>query len=844
MLPRSVRLALAVALAGGCALVTSASDVVILKDGFVIQGNVSKETERIYDKATGRPFDIAKGNGFDLIDEGPKVMVFSKHARQLGEVSKDTKLRPDYKAYTMPFPGRKANNPLPNLGETLKTSEFNDKWVRTLTVRVPGAAPEPVEQQITHIDPYMIYMVSPTHRWRLTYRTAEWDHKTVRNLLVKHPDLAEPGGKCDPARRVALAKFMLDAGWLQAAKDEVDRLKRDFAGEMPKPAKDELEKLLKEIDQATAELVVREAELALRAGRYRYASDLLSVFPEKSAAPTEVARAGKVTAELKTSQERYDASRRFLRALTDEVTGMAGANALVGGAGGLAVVAWKPAKQPTDRQLALAAAAGQVHAELHQDSAARIETFVGLAIQDERERAQGKARTKTPEQLLATAVSGWARGKNGATSEPDAALRLWSAREAVMAYQRADTAAARAAVLGRFKTTYKVGVDELAQIISLLPPVDPEDLDERSGEAVPAGKGIPPGVYRRKSPPVPEHPGGVEYLVKLPPEYHHGRAYPVLIVLSHPSINPEQVIAPLAAEADKNGYILIAPEWTNEFGKGWEWRGEDHVYVTAALRDVVRRFTVDNDRVFLLGVGEGANMAMDVGMSHPDLFAGVVPVGPIPKWQNMFIHYWKNAQKLPFYVVTGEQAGESMKWMREIYKQWMPNGFPALMAVYKGRGVEWYTAEMPVIFDWMGRKKRVNGTATLQLGTGPRYRWNIMRETDNRFYWLEVNKVAPGNLIANLRPGGVVVPADIQADIRGNNLVDVHCRGVRQLTVWLSQDMIDWTKPVRVQINGTSVTGAKGKALEPNLDVLLDDYSARGDRRMLFLNKLEFNTIP
>ena len=143
--------------------------------------------------------------------------------------------------------------------------------------------------------------------------------------------------------------------------------------------------------------------------------------------------------------------------------------------------------------------------------------------------------------------------------------------------------------------------------------------------------------------------------MKLPPEYHHGRAYPILIVLTHAGINAEEILSPLINESEKNGYIVIAPEWNGLFGKGgWQWRGEDHVYVTAALRDAVRHFTVDNDRVFLMGVADGANMAMDIGMSHPDLFAGVVPMAPIPKWQNMFIHYWANAQKLPFYVVTGE----------------------------------------------------------------------------------------------------------------------------------------------------------------------------------------------
>ena len=184
-------------------------------------------------------------------------------------------------------------------------------------------------------------------------------------------------------------------------------------------------------------------------------------------------------------------------------------------------------------------------------------------------------------------------GRNGANPNPDAALRLWAAREAVLDYQRAPDSNGRNAILDRYKKSITVGIDELAQIISLLPPAEPEDLDNRSGTLVKPGKGIPAGVYRRKTPPVTGHPNGITYQVKLPPEYQHGRAYPVLIVLTHPGVNPEEVIPPLVAQADKNGYILIVPEWTDVFGGEWEWRGEDHVWVTAALRDAVRHFTVD-----------------------------------------------------------------------------------------------------------------------------------------------------------------------------------------------------------------------------------------------------------
>jgi len=548
-------------------------------------------------------------------------------------------------------------------------------------------------------------------------------------------------------------------------------------------------------------------------------------------------------ARHKTAMTRFDTGRRLLGNLLDEVTGLIRARPGIAVAGGPIAAVW-PRKTLSTRLSALVKAGETVYAEMHPDSAHRIEIFINLAEQVEREKLQGRDPTKKPEELLATVASGWAKGKNGATPESDLAMRIWIARNAVLDYQRADDLNRRNEILADFKKDKPVPIDELGQIISLLPPGDPENLSARTGTLLPARNGIPPGVYKRNTAPLTALPAGIPYFVKLPPEYHHGRTYPVLIALTNPSIDAEQMLGSLAREADRNGYILLAPDWTSQFGKGWQWNGEDHVYVTAVLRDAVRHFCIDNDRVFLFGAADGANMAMDIGMSHPDLFAGVLAMGPAPKWQNMFMDYWRNAQKLPFYIVTGEMAGDTVATLRRIFGEWMPKGFPGMMVLYKGRGIEWYSSEIPVMFDWMGRKKRTTGTATLALGNQPRPAWATMRETDNRFYWLGVDKITNARLIEHLRPGHLISPATIQGDITGSNVINITTLGITRVSVWLTQDLIDWRKKVSVNINGQAARGYRPKVLEPDLALLLEDYRERGDRRMLVLGRLEFVTPP
>ncbi|MFO0803500.1 MAG: PHB depolymerase family esterase [Gemmataceae bacterium] len=833
------RFCFALGLLSAVALAAQPAEVVILRDGFTIQGNVRKETQSVSDPFS-KSLTLLKAGGLDFVDDGPRMTIFSSHHKQLGEISKDVKIRPEYKAYSNPFKVRKSAHPLPLMNGIKQLPEFDEKWRRTMKVSLPGNDWDKIDQQVTYLDPYCCYIVSTTHLWTQTFRTNELSPKMIRKLLSTHPELVEKDGKPDPAKRVAIARFLKDVGWLNMAKDELVELKKAVPGPYAKETQDAFDALSKEIDQGAAELVVNEAEAALAAGRYQRATEMLGLFPEKSADARDVERATRFMARLKTANEQFAAARKHLRNLIDEASGFGGSSPYlaVGGASILSAL-------PRGKTSLLAGAAEAVLAEMHPDSIERIEFFVNLANQVERERGMGKPPTKTPDELLATAVSGWVKGKNGATPDIALALRLWGAREMVLAYQRGGNLNERRDLAAAYlKTPNPLPLDELVQVISLLPPAEPENLNARTG-VLATGAGVPDGVYRRRSAPYGEHPAGIDYVVKLPPEYQHGRAYPVIVALTQPGTEPEKFLAGIAHEADKHGYILVAPDWCPVFGgklNGWNWDGADHDWVAAALRDTIRHFTVDNDRVFLIGAAAGADMAMDIGASHPDLFAGVVAVGPNPKWGSFFMHYWKNAQKLPFYIVSGELSGDSSLNTREIMGKWTRYGFPSLQVLYRGRGHEWFPSETSILFDWMSRKKRVNPTATLRFGNTEPIRWQIMREGDNHFYWLGAEKVNPGNLV----PANVPVPtlakcADLTGDIRGD-LIAVQSQGVRLISIWIGRDMIDWSRPVKISINGVVASGWKagGKKIDQDINVLLEDYWHRGDRRMLFLARLEF----
>src|SRR5205823_11427089 len=123
-----------------------------------------------------------------------------------------------------------------------------------------------------------------------------------------------------------------------------------------------------------------------------------------------------------------------------------------------------------------------------------------------------------------------------------------------------------------------VPVDELVQLIHFLPPPEPYERTLLKNGAWAAGalpfrpavlywalfaaqKFAPPTSYALRADLPSNLRKGPSYLLQLPPEYHDGRAYPVLFVLHEGGEKPEEMLQRWSTLASQHGYLLVAPEW-------------------------------------------------------------------------------------------------------------------------------------------------------------------------------------------------------------------------------------------------------------------------------------------
>jgi phospholipase/carboxylesterase len=162
-------------------------------------------------------------------------------------------------------------------------------------------------------------------------------------------------------------------------------------------------------------------------------------------------------------------------------------------------------------------------------------------------------------------------------------------------------------------------------------------LEERAGEEK-AAKGDLLSVPARHLLPV---------RVVLPKGYDRGRRSPLVIALHGLGDNAESFATMFQRRGIDVPFLFAVPEAPYPYGVraskiGYSWTNHDpeagliegmnshrltEKYVLDVLAAVKRHYLVDERKVFLMGFSQGAGMTFSVGMDHPDLFRGLIPIG-------------------------------------------------------------------------------------------------------------------------------------------------------------------------------------------------------------------------
>jgi predicted esterase len=750
------------------------ADTINLQDGRMIEGRLSKLNSMILNPGVAPP----NANGATPIvmvdNDLCRVYVPFKFVKNADPAPAGQRLEEIDVQQSVATTGQQIGS----VGSILQVKPFDEHGVRTFSMS--GArGPIDVVQGITRLTPIWARVEglqlskSTSYVWEMRLATNSIPQKLLAAIIANQINAKKFED------RVKVVRFYLQMERYDESKAELDQLIRDF------PGREGLDEVVHNLQQFRAKQRFGEIEIRGKAGQHQLALKWLQSFPADGVD-------GDMLQQVRSKLDEYteiDQKGNDTLMQLNELMGKLPDSGL------------RERVRPVVNEIAN---------EMSSNTLGRMATY---------QRFAGGHQTP-PENKLALAISGWLLGAGDAIEDLPRALSMVELRNLVRQYLQETDQVRRDACLKKIQASEAVTPKFIAGLAAhMKPPLEPEPQPT-------------PGFYEFSIPASNGDPA-VTYFVQLPPEYDPHSSYPCVVTLHGAGSTPKQQIDWWAGEqvwikdtvvrvgqAARYGYIVIAPEWTMPHQGQYEGTAREHDAVLSSLRLACRRFAIDTDRVFLSGHSMGGDAAWDMGLAHPDLWAGVIPI--VASATKTVQQYRKNAELVPLYFVCGELDGNKMVTNGSEFDAYMQVSRAGVndctVVEYEGRGHEHFSDDILHIFDWMGRKQRNFFPRRFDVAT--------QRPFDNFFWWLEMRNFQPA-------PGRNFTPG---SNLTGSNGVAVRGVGGKP-TVWLAPEMVDFSKPVNVALNGKSM--APPKNIQPDIATLLEDIRTRGDRQHPFWAKVE-----
>jgi predicted esterase len=850
------------------------AEVITLKNGMRIEGSVGKlgslDGNVLQGNAVG---EVATKEIVIIDDDLRRVFVGQRNVLTFG----DSQLS-SFERIKLQQAVASAGPGIASVGPIVQVKPFDKFGRRTFTMA--GAKGNiDVIQGITEITPRYTKVEALTrgsyqYVWSMRIATSSIPRETLSEILMHRIDPK------NSEQRLSIVRLYLQAQRIQDARTELEGVIRDF----PKLAN--LQNLVTDLQQNGRNMLLKEIALRADAGQHRLAISMLSDFPTAKEGQPDVlnleasdklkeydgikTKGEHVLALLKEhlGQIENEVNRNRATPLCDEIATELNIHSLERMADYLRFE--NDAKYSAEQKLSLALSGWLLGSGNGIDnlavtlSLAQVRDLVRDFLLAKRKPERDAALTKlnslegsTPEyvaKIIAHMKPPLATYPQLKLNIPEVPVAVPVVKEpevtkpavpAAAAAQPAPVPPLPAAVAprklqpgGGLLDNKLPAIVPPAEVIKVNKAVLPQPVDNRDGS--PAGdvlvyEGVS-GLLKLQTPGIPEDPI-INYYVQLPPEYDPYRRYPVVVTLNGAGTTALQQVDWWAGphstkagmrygQATRHGYIVIAPIWTREHQREYEFTAREHAAVLYSLRDACRRFSIDTDKVFLSGHSMGADASWDIGLAHPDLWAGVVPI--VARADKYISRYGENGRNLPMYFVCGEKDGD--KWFVnapdwEKYLKYV--GYDTMVIQFQGRGHEHFHDEIQNIFEWMNLHKRDFYPKKFEA--------NVLRSWDRFFWFVEVDQMAEKSTVDPLQwpPGRGVLATKIEGAILPNNGVSADT-SAGKITVWLSPDMINFAaKPFVILKKGNRKLN-----VQPELSVLLDDVRTRGDRQHPFWAKV------
>ncbi|MGB4069794.1 MAG: hypothetical protein WBK08_17330 [Nitrospira sp.] len=314
----------------------------------------------------------------------------------------------------------------------------------------------------------------------------------------------------------------------------------------------------------------------------------------------------------------------------------------------------------------------------------------------------------------------------------------------------------------------------------------------------------------------------------IPASYQTSKSYALIVCLHGYGFTGAEYLERWRARLGE-GYLLACPTYPSG---AWFTRHAEEL-VLETIREVRRQYHIDPNRIFLTGMSNGGIGAWLIGMHHAPLFAGLAPMAS--GLDDVLLPFLGNLRNTPVYVIHGaKDQVMPVDLSRSIVRELETLGYSHVYREHEREhpiagGHYFPKEELPDLIDWFNSQRRES------LPT----RLTVVRDGSHfqSFTWIRIDSTDPiaafSQDLVDKRDERIRRReyAKVDASIVGTNRIEVTADRVQRYSLFLNEQLIDFSKPLTVVTNGRlSFSGI----VSPLVETLLRQARLRQDPQQLF----------
>lgn len=347
-----------------------------------------------------------------------------------------------------------------------------------------------------------------------------------------------------------------------------------------------------------------------------------------------------------------------------------------------------------------------------------------------------------------------------------------------------------------------------------------------------------PGVTHGIKVLVPPDAGATSVVcsVSIPKGYTTIKAWPLVIGLHGGGQNEGsgKQCMDLFTECQSAGVVLVCPTSMDlDIGKYWR-NPRNEVMLAALIKAMSARYAIDRNQVYLVGYSMGGIGIYYLGPRMAEHFAGVAPGAGAWKAVN-----WPSMLNTAVYIWHGKQDNRGAQFTNFSYAQHATNYLAALGADYNKwtlRAMEAHheivpNGEITRMIKWLLKYKRDPYPKRIVMASPQALDFSGLELPAPPDRWLLLDKIGDAKMeMSGVTYGGdqksayPVAMGTLDASWGASNTLSVAAKNVKQFRVRLSPRLVDFTKPLRIVVNGEEIHNREVKGSLQYLMAYLDQY--------------------